>query len=317
MKRMKYFLFALALSGAFSSCINEDLSNCAAGDTRVYFNYTLPKAGSYGIVPDSVKQLQLFVFDMGGNLVTEQTDTAPKLSPDYYMEVKALLPGQYKFVAWGNVAGRQYSFTGLTKSSSGQLDQMTVDLQDIGDGSCNDQLHPLFYATHADAAETIVADKSQRIQLQMVEDTYKINVTVMGMDSLSAADNAYQAEISDNNGNYKFDNSIAPCAEFNYIQPMAAKPATHLYRLDASLSVLQLAASRKHPVLSIRNESTKALLFQDNLVELILAANEVGAAINFTNTHDFNIIYMMNESSSMSVVLYINGWKVVRQNVIM
>jgi hypothetical protein len=152
---------------------------------------------------------------------------------------------------------------------------------------------------------------TQFVRLNLVENTYKINVTVSGVDSTLTTKYDYKVNIADNNGIYKFDNDFAACENFVYTQPCKINKERN-NDLESSLTVLRLAAGRQ-PMLSLVNKHTQEMLLEDSLVELIQEANSIGADIDFEETHEFDIRYELNRPSSVGIVIYINGWKLIKQ----
>jgi hypothetical protein len=301
---------------AFQSCINDDLENCF-NEKRVYFDYLpITYANNKGeIDPEDVTRMNLFVFDEEGKFLQEYVDENPALSPDYYMTVTGLKSGRYKFVAWGSLEN-QYGLHASGKAMiPGQttIDELEVFLKNITDHTVTDWLNPLFYATHTkNSAIEILAMQSQNIHLDLIDDTYRINVKITGVDSTSVMQNGYGITITDNNGKYKFDNDFAPCEEFNYIKSCSVSKEKN-YEMNASLMVLRLTNTHTNPILRVMNAKTNTPLIQSNLIALILAANDSGANIDFYKTHVFDIKFELNPAAPLECIIYINGFRLVLQ----
>ncbi|MDR1938598.1 MAG: FimB/Mfa2 family fimbrial subunit [Tannerellaceae bacterium] len=299
----------------FQSCVQDDLSDCIS-DKRIYFDYAeaLSSPKHEGINPADITRMNLFVFDENNLFVSEYIDESPRISPEYFMSVPGLKAGNYKFVAWGNLK-EQYaiSIPGLIPGET-NFDDIRVSLKCIENSTVKEILKPLFFATHAESNTIEILEMTnQFIRLKLVDDLYKINVTVTGLDSASIADNDYRIDISDDNGIYRFNNDFASCEKFTYTQP-CSEPNNEL---KASLTVLRLAANR-NPVLRLINKQTNRALIEDDLVKLILSANEIGASIDFDKTHEFDIKYELEQlSSSGNIIIYVNGWKLIRQSTIL
>ncbi|MDR1344744.1 MAG: FimB/Mfa2 family fimbrial subunit [Tannerellaceae bacterium] len=315
MKRLHYvyvFLSTLA-TVVLPSCIQDDLSNCIS-DKRIYFDYKqiVSSQKSGGINPDDIVRMNLFVFDEKGLFVNEYIDEAPRISKDYFMTVSGLNKGLYKLVAWGNLS-EHYALSSALVPGETTFNDLQVSLKNIKDNTQEERLNPLFYATHigSDNIE-ILGMSAQFVHLNLIEDTYKINVTVSGMDSISVTNYKYAINIADNNGAYKFDNDFASWQEFNYAQPCIVDNERD-NDLKSSLTVLRLTEQRK-PMIRLVNKQTDAVVIEDSLVGLIMAANEVGATIDFDEIHEFDIKYELNQTSSASIIIYINGWKVIKQS---
>ena len=171
----------------------------------------------------------------------------------------------------------------------------------------------MFFATHTELNTIeILHLVPQDIHLKLIEDTYKINVEVIGFDSINTAENTYRVEILDNNGAYTFDNDFAPCEDFNYASALTVL-AEENYKLKTSLMVLRLAESRLVPEIRLVNDKTNVELVKENLVELILAAKKQGATVDFDNTHEFDIRFEFDPNAPLVCNVYINGYQVVNQ----
>jgi hypothetical protein len=296
---------------AFQSCIREDLSNCLF-DKRIYFDYEQASPSlKGGIDPADITQMNLFIFDEDGRFVMECVDEAPQMGAEYFMTVKGLKPGNYRMAAWGNLKER-YALSSALVPGQTTFADLQVMLSGIENGEVKEPLTPLFFATHAGSASVEVMGKSAHfIRLELIKDTYKINVTVSGMDSTRTEQYDHELQIADNNGAYRFDNDFADCRTFRYTQPCRINRESN-NDLEASLTVLRLAAGRQ-PLLSLINRQTGGVVVQDDLVKLILDANAMGATIDFSKTHEFDVRYELSRTSAAEVVVYINGWRLIRQ----
>jgi hypothetical protein len=280
---------------------------------RIYFDYEQTESlqKSKSISTADITRINLFIFDANGLFVSEYIDEAPQIGPGYFMTIDDLKAGYYRFVAWGNL-NEQYAFSPALIPGETAFDDLRVFLKSIQNNVVEEQLEPLFFATHKGSNTIeILAMTTQNIRLNLENNLYKVNVTVAGMDSASVADNDYRIDISDNNGAYTFDNDFAPCAPFTYTQTCIVDQERN-NDLKASLKVLRLAANR-NPMLRLVNKQTNHIIIEDNLVGLISEINEAGAAIDFAKTHEFDIRYELDQLSSMHIIIYINGWKLVRQ----
>ncbi|MDR2811279.1 MAG: FimB/Mfa2 family fimbrial subunit [Tannerellaceae bacterium] len=307
-----YVFLLLLVSVTFPSCIQEDLSGCIS-DKRIYFDYepSLSSPKSKGINPDDITRMNLFIFDENGLFVKEYMDEAPQMGPEYFMTVTGLESGYYRFVAWGNLKDH-YAISSALIPGQTTFDDLRIFLECIKNNEVEEELTPLFFATHkGNNTLEILKMSNQFIRLNLVKNTYKINVTVSGMDSTLTANYDYKINIADNNGIYKFDNDFATCESFVYTQPCKVNKE-HNGDLESSLTVLRLTADRQ-PLLSLVNKQTRELVVADRLVELIQAVNEMGASIDFEKTHEFDIKYELSQVASASIVIYINGWKLIRQ----
>jgi hypothetical protein len=306
------FLLMIGASIVLSSCVNDDLSDCMV-EKQIYFDFKVAVTGKKkdGIDPADLTKLNLYIFDEKGKFLREYTDESPKLSPEYFISIPQLKSGNYKFIAWGNLKD-QYSLSDAELvPEKTSFDDLRVSLKCITNDTVKESLKPLFFATHAESSTIEVKENvSQRILLKIVDDTYKINLTVANVDTTQLLTNTYRMEIADNNGTYRFDNDFAACTNFAYVKPCDLNKEK--YELESSLTVLRLAAGRM-PVLRVINEHTNSVILKDNLIQLILAANAMGASLNFDVTHEFDIRFELDKTAPLTCIVYINGWKLIRQ----
>jgi hypothetical protein len=313
MKRLQkishFFTIALLLAFVLQSCVKDDLSDCRK-EKRVYFSY---RPASYasgdvvkeGIVPADIKRMDLYVFNENGLFVEKITDESPTMSLDYYMTVSDLKSGKYKFVAWGNLQNRYDISTGELVPGKTSIEELQVYLNGIADKIVEESsalLPPLFYATHKEQVLEVNAMANQNFQLDMVQDTYTINVKVVGLTEEILKNNTYRLEIYDNNDKFKFDNDFVQSGFFTYSSLCTQTNDTLL----SALTVMRLADNRK-PILRVVDTRTKGALIETNLVELLLTLRGLGAKIDFSYQYEFNVTYVLDTALTI-VAIKINGW---------
>jgi hypothetical protein len=278
-------------------------------DKRIYFDYELASSPKgEGINPMDITRMNLFIFDENGLFVKECVDEAPQMGTDYFMTVTGLAAGRYRLVAWGNLK-EHYAISSAPEPGKTKFSDLQVVLQSIENDEVKVQLAPLFFATHTESNTIeVLGMGAQFIHLNLIQDTYRINVTVTGVDSTINATSDHIAKIEDDNGIYGFDNDFATCRKFAYTQPCQKIDKQDL---KSSLTILRLAANR-HPLLSVINQQTREAVLEEDLVKLIQdAAVANGVTVDFNKMHEFDIKYEL--ISAMEIVIYINGWKLVRQ----
>lgn len=309
MKRLyniTYSLLAATLLLSTQSCIKEDMSDCPS-DIRVYFNYV---EGSYasakeGINPSDVSQINLYVFNADGKFLSEHVDPAPKMSKDYFITVPGLETGSYQFIAWGGLDSELYNLSEPLVPGQTLLSDVQLHLQSIQNDTIKAALAPLFHAAHRKGVIDVKKGISVKDTLNLTQDTYKINVTV---DGIKANGDNYLLSVEDNNGRYRFDNSIASQTKFNYISPCTE--INNGAKLTSSVTVLRLLENRS-PILRVFNETKGTIAFEKNLVELLMLINTVGGKIDFSYMHEFDIELIARNGVELSFDVIINGWRVI------
>jgi hypothetical protein len=296
-----------------SSCINDDLSRCVT-EKRVYFDYTpATKASKYGLDPSDVVKINLYVFGENGRFLKEYKDENPELSSTYRISVDDLEPGKYRFVAWGNLDG-QYALNEPTLTPGvTRIEDLKAELREIKNDTVSEYLNPFFFATHnAINSIEIMNLVPQDIHLQLVENTYKINIEVAGLGAAAAIENSFRIDIDDSNSCYDFNNEWASDNDITYSRPLIANKDKN-YLLEASIMVLRLAESRDIPVIKLFQVNADNEVLRASLVDLITKAGDMGAPIDFDTTHEFDIRFEFDPNAPLECTVYVNGYKIIDQ----
>ena len=305
----------LVCTQLLSACLKEDMSNCPE-QIRVYFTFTdihtLTGEG-YPIDPDDVDQMHLYVFsDKGYYLREYRNDRIVKFSNKYYIDCSDLLPGKYRFIAWGGKDENCYSTTPapFVKNKT-NFDEALLILKRAGGNVATP--HHLF---HSDLPATVTYAKVQRFYMPLLQLTNTINIRTLGLPD--DADN-YRFNITDNNDAYTFDGSFATSVSdptFTYTTPCTKDKAG---QLNATLRVLRLAENRHKPQLQIYNETADTLLFPTGSYsnDLIGLIQDAYAENDFDTTHIYDIVIVFgngDNSTGFTFTIFINGWQVREQD---
>jgi hypothetical protein len=286
----------------FSSCIKEDLTDCPL-PLQVVFSYEDDGTGLNAITQNDLKEATLFVFDENENLVTSWSVSNPILGSIYQPDIE-LVPKKYHFVVWFNLS-YPYSYT-PNLSGNPTEDEMAfhLDIPAIRriDESETFSLPVSLYGYQEDV---IKEARVNTVTIPLVQNSNVINLTVSG---LTPTTDDYRFSIKDNNANYNFDNEIIACDDFDYTQVVSFSPASNT--LNASLTVMKLAADHRHPVIAIEQAGEtlfpKRELDKNNLIDLILARYPDN---DFNKRHVYNIEIVF--TTDMSVSIIVDGWNVV------
>ena len=308
---IKYRLLKLA-AAMFSllliSCLKEDMSDCPE-EIRVYFVFTTRVSGDQ-INPADVDRMHLYVFDDKGYYLSEYYDNhITNFNADYYIDCSDLLPGNYRFIAWGGKNELYYSTVPVSFVKGKTSFEEALLMLEYSGGIVSSLLPHLF---HSELPATVTTASVQRFDMPLAQVSNTINIRTEG---LPADANAYTFNIADNNCIYKFDRSFAlpSNAMFTYTAPCTKDEKS---QLNASLNVLRLAAGRHIPQLQLYNETTGTLLYpvgtqSGDLIGLILSAYPQN---NFDTTHIYDIVFTFeanpDELTGFSVSITINHWKV-------
>ena len=295
------------------------MSNCPE-QIRVYFSFatldTYTGEGDDPINPDDVDRMYLYVFNEKGFYLGEYRDNnIVGFDTDYYIDCSDLLPGKYRFIAWGGKDERFYEKEPyqLIKGKT-HFDEALLMLKHHNNIVSNN-IHHIF---HSDLTATVTNAKVQRFDMPLAQVSNTINIRTVG---LSADDYTYSFNIADNNDIYNFDRSFASNildATFTYTAP-CTKDGTR--QLHSTLNVLRLAANRQTPQLQIYNETTGTLLYpfgnySGDLIGMIKSAYPKN---DFDKTHLYDIVLVFGDpghgNTNLSLTIFINGWQVRNQDV--
>ncbi|MDR1859546.1 MAG: FimB/Mfa2 family fimbrial subunit [Bacteroidales bacterium] len=299
MKRV--FIKTIFLFTVLTGCIRETLSDCRATVSLTF--ELLPLCGA---TPDQVKSLDVYVFDWNNRFVRIQHEDNVRLTDDYILQLPLLPAGRYKVVVWGN-QDSHYSTSGefIPKVTGDMENQLLLNIP--ADNTLkNTDLAPLLFGQAT--AIDIYPGKDVTRKVLLDNDTYTINFTVEG---LTASDSDYEFGIADSNSRYMFDNTIADAPQFRYVRTVRLDDSG---TLAGTLNVLRLTADR-FPVVSLVNATQQKQVLTGTLTELVSKAILMGADIDYSTTHTFDILIKLG--TDMSVTVIINGWELSDEETIM
>ncbi len=299
-----------ALSGALIacllsvvSCIREDVSACPQDTYRLQFRFS--REDTRALREGELRVANIYVFDRNDRFVAQQEIASPAIGKVYTADF-TLDAGNYSFAVWVNRVD-PYSITPNTGEfpairPTKREAEMCLNLS--ADRCVRSILPTQLYGSLV--FESIPGKGDQLLTVPLVENTNIINLTVRG---LAPTAHVYTCTIADNNGNYYFDNTFAPCEEFLYT---ATAHFDDSDALKGSLTVLRLAESH-HPKLALRDLTAGEMVYPcrpgqtDDLIEMILNAYANGPRIDFDRTHVYDIIISFDTNMAVSVT--VNGWE--------
>jgi len=254
--------------------------------------------------------MNLFVFDEEGVFVKEYIDNKPNLSPDYYIPLVGLESGRYKMVLWGGL-NDHYIISDSLLPGKTQMDELELLLKYTSQSSITNSIPHLFYASHASEAIEVIKNQDVNEKLKLVQNSYKINVTVNGLEK---TDETYAILIEDNIRSLNFQNGyLSGNAAYKYTTICKSNSTN---QLNGSLSVPRLVDDKKRR-LAFRLESNQQEkpLFEDDLVDLLLSLRTVGGVIDFTYMHEFDLVLTVKTTSEEEVTftVSINGWVITQE----
>ncbi len=285
------------------SCIREDVGACPQETYRLQFRFSYDEMRT--LQDGELKVADIYVFDRSDRFVALQEIAYPVTGKVYTADFE-LDAGNYSFAVWINRVD-PYS----TAPNPGEFPAVRPAKREaemglnLSDGRYVRSIIPTqFYGSLV--FESVLDRGDQLFTIPLVENTNKINLTVRGLDR---TEHVYMYTITDNNGNYYFDNNFAPCEEFKYT---ATAHFDDSDALKSSLTVLRLAENR-HPRLELFDLTAGEMIYPyrsgqtNDLIEMILKAYANGPRIDFDRTHVYDIVISFNTDMTVSVT--INGWE--------
>jgi Protein of unknown function (DUF1812). len=299
--------------------MKDDLDGCVdpRGNTRILvkFNpdmYELPEN------EHQIDSVHVYVFDENDKFVTAWNGGCyDYLSGEEYEVFVNLDEGIYQFIAWTNPCD-SYRFSHAFSDCQPQvttLQQLELYLSSTTDKCYRSEIPDLHHGIYRRAA--IVPNQNNLYIIYLIPDTYRINVTVKGLDVTT---DSYEFNIRDNNSHYSFENAVVSGKDdiqhirnsrFNGNQidaSMRILPLTNYHRLPSSWIQDQTRlANDRSPQFSFTNTTADEVHYSEDLVKMIRTAYENGGqAVDFTKTYEFDIVLTFDVN--MNVTITVNGW---------
>lgn len=295
-----------------TSCISDNYDSCYG--IRLFVNFPNDQ--------ERCEKLDIFVFDHQGALYAKYEKTGRQVQPgvSYLLQVPE---GQYNVVVWGDVSGK-YSYV----QESNPPDRKDIHLNPIennlfvsdfwryrvaaelrqkGLSVLSEDLKPLFYTS--EYRVELNPKETKSINLDFVKNTNKVKLKVSGLPDGVSYD-ILDVGITARNWQYHFSNSIPENTEEIRYEPYERKIEESVINGEqsfvADLSVLRLIQGRT-PLLYIKDGNTGKVLYQRNLVELLLN-------LPYTDLDKEDYFEIELDFRGPTISIKINGWNVIDNN---
>lgn len=311
--KIKAICISFVLSILLSySCISDDYATCYG--IRLFVNYPNDQ--------ERCDKLDIFVFDHKGALFAKYEKNGRQVQPgiSYLLQ---LPEGQYNVVVWGDVCDK-YSYIQdsnipnhkdiqLISTENNLLSsdfwryRVTTELCQKGLDMLAEELNPLFYAS--EYRVDLKPKETKSINLDFVKNTNKLKLKISGLSDGVSYDNLDVGVIA-RNWQYHFTNSIPENTQEIRYQPYEKKVEASIINGEqsfvADLSVLRLIQGRT-PLLYVKNGDTGDVLYQRNLVELLLN-------LPYTDLDKEDYFEIELDFRGPTISIKINGWNVIDNN---
>ena len=286
------FLFAAVVGSC--SLMSDDLAPCPQGlEISFTYDYNVERADMF---PDHVGGLTLYVFDMNGTLVRQQTENnsataQPLADPLYRMRVEGLEPGRYQLLALANqrdqqqlltASGTRYRWPSLQQGDGMNRLSVSLSVDSAPATDIKEMLDTLWYApVNAPLEATVELDQMTPACVSLMRDTKRLHVSLHQLDHPEDCDiDDYDIQITDRNATLLYDNSLDPQnAEVTY-HPFDTWN-TYYERTDGSLTeetahadldfnrVMLRKAEDNPALLTIRHKGDDRIVAEVNLAEIL------------------------------------------------
>ena len=250
LKRAKIHIFvvlAVVISFAAASCdrIMFDYEGDCGVHHIVRFRYDMNLKWADAFASE-VKSVNLYVFDNNGLFLQEYSDRGSALSTgDYYIELKNLPAGDYKFVAWCGLDNdtADESFT-VPQPVAGRttIDELTCSLNTVSESrSSRYSDKNLYFLYHGYLEERLIDDndgKTVEHVIYLTKDTNHIRIILQELSSYEdMTPDDYDIRIESANGVMAYDNSMLSTDIITYRPWALDNEAVEIGKPDVSETV--------------------------------------------------------------------------------
>lgn len=255
-----------------------------------------------------VNIVEIFAFDTLGVLAGQWKEQVADFNKDYYLDLP-LDTGTYRIISWMNTTDNLVMIpTGLVVGQT-RLEDMYLNLQADATGLSPGLNSPLFYG-QLERIRLLTGVRPE-LSLPIQRDSYSISVQTWGLD-VDTADQ-FELVISDTKASLDFQNILTGSTPILYTAACRIAPVDNMQELSASLEVLFLSEDRPEPVISLKNKTSTEVIFESNLVELLLKLREQGVAVDFSSMYSFELLLKFNAATA-TVSILVNGWPVIEDS---
>lgn len=330
-------VFLLPLLGfCFVSCepIIEGEGNCTRG-YKVRFTYTMNMLG-VDAFSTQVNSISLFVFDKGGSLVYSASESDEALRRDDYYMLVDVEPGTYDLIVWAGLGdGDRFKLVGgdtpLTKEDLVCIMERDYDEEDAA--FTKTPLHSLFHGME----EGVVFPEGYGAEvdvttIDLTKNTNTIRLVLFEKDGRILDHTNYHFRVYENNGSMNYDNSLLDDEHIEYHQwiRQSTKIASPYFDNDASNDsidcvVAEIDVARmmmeQNPIITVIADNKPEPIIRLALINLLLVAK--GETYSYMDNQeflnrqdDYTIFFQLDDNNEWYTngVVFVNGWKMVFQN---
>ena len=306
---IRKLIIASSVISVLHGCIYENPQPCEEVSNMRFFYLMNPE--NKNLLEESVKQLDVYIFNEDGIYIGKKTHNGSHIPNDYFMPMNELPDGVYTFV----VVGYKNPFFNI-----GVFDPLKPDTQfnnglTIGESNLNDFRLKTTYKDHSFfplkmesllrgnlVLRTITKKEQSVLDVFMIQYTNKIQITLTGLET-----KGYAPIIYANNGRYDYQNKIPEDAQTKTYLPTNINGNTFqfdvLRLIDHGKMMLQFVDSK-----GIAMPGVQPL----NIIKLIQQSPSYQTQSDLDRENIFNLDISYQKLSMVEID--INGWSTIIVN---
>lgn len=301
------------------------------------------------IFPGEVPSVNLYVFDSEGKLVRTVSEVVPPRAEakNYKIELRGLTPGYYSFLAWCGVKDSEHFSVNPNEVALPAMEHHICRINSLdegdGDGHVHKDIFRLFHG-RLDNEDLTADEGTHEHVINLKKDTNVIRVVLQHMNGAPMDKNDYSFRIVDDNGLYDHNNDLLPHKTIVY-HPHHIDSATATFfpeddptkkenETRAISNVSAVVAQFTVGRMMMENYETARLIvnakdgheiFNIRLLEYaLLARNHYYDEDGITplepqdyldRQDEYPMTFFLDQSHEwIKTIIYINDWRVVRDN---
>lgn len=334
-------LLSLVFGMSLASCddtIYDDEGDC---DPRykVSFRYDMNMKWADAF-PHEVEAVTLYLIDAGGNVVWQRTDDGEPLTHEGYTMDVDVAPGTYSLLAWaGDTDQHSFDIGPAGRSSKTELTARLIREYDAtGKPISKEPLSRLYHGYVADVEFPATEGDHVVATVNLTKDINYIKVVLQQVGGQPLDMNDMEVTITDDNGMMEWDNSLRPDEVITYrpayVTPIAASispddpsgsglgTANTYTGMMAEFTTARLMEEHRYDArLTVRNIATGQTIFSIDLIDYLLMVkghyNQAMDDQEYLDRQDaYDLVFFLDENHTwLGTTIFINSWKVVRNNI--
>lgn len=326
-------LFAAAGSVCITpgcSLINDDLEPCPK-ELRLCFKQAYLK--DTDAFKAEVNSINIWAFNSEGTPVWSGSASGPALKEEGFYIPTPLQEGKYDFVAWcGLKDNENFDLATYTPTSKTDLEVKLKTIEENEQNISRNHLQGLYHGMienvvyEADSFRPTIKD----VTVSLIKDTKDIRIMLQHLDGSEIDNKDFSVTITDNNGNYAWDNALLTSETVTYCPwnvkygivtaPEAERQDTRDISTVASL-MFELSTGRlmtdSNAILTVHRNWDDRDIIRIPLVEYLLLIRGYYGNISDQDyldlQDDYSMVFFIDAASNWytAMGIYINGWAVV------